>query len=293
MRQMAMAFVAVAVAGCGEKGLHAWDENHDGLIAQCEGLNRVACGVTPGCQGQELACILICRDDGKGGCLPCDDFQCIPQTQPSCESLTAHQCANDPRCVVSLATSPGACPPNAFCETSAVSVCQTKPPSTPDCALIPVGVCSLVPACEVQDITVCSVEPDHGIGNQKPTAGCFPSCTTTQICAARTTASCEGRPPAACTADPKCELQTGPVCEIACLPGQACPPCATPTQLCVTKPSHCESRSIDQCLPADGCQVEAFACLAICEDDGNGGCLPCDAPPPRCVAMTAQKPEPR
>ncbi len=97
--------------------------------------------------------------------------------------------------------------------------------------------------------------------------------------------------PDACTANPSCELQTGPVCAIACLPGQPCPECATPKQLCVTKPTHCETRSIDQCLPADGCQVEQFACLAICEDDGNGGCLPCNAPPPRCVAMAAQPPE--
>jgi hypothetical protein len=236
---------------------------------------------------------MICRDDGQGGCLPCDDFQCVP-AQPDCTSLNAQQCQADPRCVVTLAL--GACPPNAFCDTSAVPVCQNKPPNpNPDCSLIPVGACALVPACEVQDLTVCSVT--HAAGQEDdaaPKCGVLPpgGCTTTQICTNKAPVACEDLAADACTANPNCELQNGPVCEIACLPNQPCPPCATPTPICVTRPSHCETKPVDQCATEDGCMVETFACPAICEDDGNGGCLPCNAPPARCVDLPAPQPEP-
>lgn len=244
MRQLAAVIGVVVLAGCGEKGLHTWDKNRDGLVAACEGLNRLACDVTPGCHGVELACLAICRSDGQGGCLPCDDFQCLPNTTPP--------------------------PPK---------------PNGPECALLPVGVCAFVPACEVKDITVCTV--NHAAEDTKGGCGLVDpgGCTTTQICAQRVGHSCEGTPAASCLSNPACELQNGPVCEVACLPGSACPPCATPSPICVTKSVGCEARSIDQCASEAGCMVESFACLAICEDDGNGGCLPCAAPPSRCVAI--------
>jgi hypothetical protein len=242
-----MAVVAVAAGCSGGIGSQTWDKNHDGLVSQCEGLDQFFCGITPGCEGQAVACIAICVDDGKGGCgSPCGDgFQCVPK------------------------------------------------PSQPSCALVPINSCASIPACEVQTVTSC--EGSSGGGHTEardlaapPSVGCGGGCTSTQVCVNKQNSqSCEATAVDVCTSNPACELQSGPVCLIYCAPGAECPPCATPKQTCVTRTvvNSCENRSLATCTSDVGCMVESYACPAVCEDDGKGGCLPCPGQPSRCVPI--------
>jgi hypothetical protein len=52
--------VSVVAAGCGGVlGDTPWDKNHDGLVGECEGLNRAACAAAARCHVEELACIAL------------------------------------------------------------------------------------------------------------------------------------------------------------------------------------------------------------------------------------------
>ncbi len=51
---------------------------------------------------------------------------------------------------------------------------------------------------------------------------------------------------------------------------------------------QCEGLNQGACAATSGCRGEELACLAICQSDGNGGCLPCDAF--QCVPTTPSLP---
>ena len=292
--------IVVLAAGCGENATQAWDKNHDGLVSQCEGLGQVACSVTPGCEGQNLACAAICQDDGKGGCLPCPkNFQCVPKPAPACKDLNPQQCASDPRCVAdNISTTQnnqictlecrddgkGGCVP-----CNSVPTCRDRAPvPQTQCGQLPIGSCAIVPACTVQTMTVCTANATP------PSAGCFGGgggggCSTTQICVNKQAPLCDSTPISTCTANPSCKLELGPVCEIACQPGTNCPPCATGQQRCVTRATTCDSRSLAECTSAVGCTIETSVCAAICQPDGKGGCLPCVGQS-RCIPLALPLP---
>lgn len=292
MRNVWVASIVVLAAGC--TGSQAWDKNRDGLVGACEGLNRIACELSPGCKGQSLACIAVCVDDGKGGCgSPCpDDFACVPKAQPRCEDLNPHQCSSDKRCVVSTAVCVAICLDDGSggCKPCPATVCMPREPEPqpqPACGLIPIGVCPLVPACHVETQTACTASAG-GTGHSEPgapEAGCGGGCTSTQLCVNTVPVNCESIAVASCTANPSCEVEYGGVCEIACLPGSACPPCATPTARCVARHTpSCEELSVIECGSRPTCRVESYACPAVCEDDGKGGCKPCNVPAPHCMS---------
>jgi len=261
MRNIWVMSLVVVAAGCGVES-KAWDKNHDGLVAQCEGIDRFFCELTPGCQGQELACLAICQDDGKGGCLPCpSDFQCVPKPNqpPSCAIVPINSCASIPACEVQTVT---VCSAEAGLKSPSNETDPSEPPSA-DC-----------------------IGPGGGGGG---------GCTSTQVCVNKVAPGCESTPVSSCTANPSCQLEYGAVCEVACMPGSTCPPCATPQARCVTRPSTtCELRSIDQCTASPGCMIESSYCSLVCEDDGKGGCLPCPGTS-RCVSVvggTTPPPQP-
>lgn len=306
-KRMAWAVGAMLVAGCAGGAVERpWDKNRDGLVQACEGLSPAGCAATPGCEGQQLACTLECRSDGQGGCLPCDSFACLPKPSVDCGTLDDAQCAADPRCElgdppVCLAVceddGTGGCKPSP-CDT--VARCHSKPPF--DCSQLPVGLCSFIPACQVVTDTYClgvaggPTAPDAFDGGQPRCGNDDPTCHTVQRCENRQPLpplTCEQLPLQACAATPGCAVESGgAVCDVACLPGSNCPPCAQPQPpRCVTvAPVGCASRDTSRCAADGACMLESFACPAVCDDDGKGGCKPCDAPPPRCVELPAPPP---
>ncbi len=292
-----VSMVAVVGAGCGQVQGLPWDKNHDGIVAQCEGLDRFFCGLTPNCQGQELACLAICLDDGKGGCLPCpSDFECVPKQPIACSQLSNQQCTNDPRCeLFTVQTGSNIRIPED--QPLNITHCREKQSG---CGAVPVNSCASIPGCEVQQVTVCSgsagAQEDRAIAppicaqDARPSdpalapaqdAGtpCNDGCTSVSICVNKPVIStCEQRDVASCTQRPECELVNGPVCEIACIQGSSCPPCATPAPTCATKTkNHCQNLLTNECSASVGCKLESPVCTAECRDDGKGGCAPCFA----------------
>ncbi len=284
--------VVVVAAGCGQIESQPWDKNHDGLVGQCEGLDRFFCGIRNNCRVEERACLAICQSDGHGGCLPCAaDFECVPKG-PNCGALNAQQCNNDPRCEIVGAASSAATDNAGFkaappYPTEPQTICVERP----SCALVPINSCASISLCEVQSVTVCSGSAGAPVpedsSSDKALAPPIGGCTTTQICVNKAPATCESRSVSTCTADPECELVSGPVCEIACVQGSSCPPCATPSQTCATRHvvDTCQGRPDNQCTQANGCQLESAVCTAECKDDGHGGCAPCFAAS-RCIPLT-------
>ena len=287
-RSLLMSCFVLCTACSGGLGDRPWDKNRDGLVGECEGLNRPACDADPKCRPEPLGCIALCVPDGRGGCdSPCaDDFVCLPR---SCEQLSGSDCSADPRCYVPAdVTCAAVCEPDGRggclpCDPG--PLCRTRP--APDCASLPLGMCAVVPACEIQTRTVCTAG-DHATGVAPPEERCGGGCSTTQVCAHRVAppppARCEALPLDVCLSNPRCEIASGPVCEIACL-GADCPPCAKPHDVCVPRSDDaCSARSVDTCEADSQCQVIHYACPAVCEDDGHGGCKPCNAPPSHCAA---------
>jgi hypothetical protein len=242
---------AVVLVGCSAAdGTKPWDQNHDGLVSACEGLNHDACAANPGCELQPTYCTMDCRDDGHGGCVPC--------------------------------TGGEICRPVA-------------PPPVPDCSNLPVALCQLLPACEVVTQTMCTGvrEPEPTDPSVPPQHGCIgppDQCQTIQTCVNRPMPSCESLPVDACLAHAGCALaQQAIACPAVCQDdgnGGCVPtPCQETQERCVSIAPSCETRSPDTCLSTPGCALQQsdYACPAVCEDDGHGGCLPCPQPEPRCV----------
>lgn len=303
-----VSMVAVVGAGCGQVAGLPWDKNHDGIVAQCEGLDRFFCGITPNCQGQELACLAICVDDGKGGCkdLCGDGFQCVPIQPIACFQLSNSQCVNDPRCeLFTVQTGSNARAPEGDVPAN-LTRCRERQTG---CESVALNSCAAIPGCHVQQVTVCSgsagaqqAESDKAIAPPicatdtrpsedfaappAPDAGaptdagspCGGGCTTFSICtSAPIVNACEQSSVATCTQLPECELVNGPVCKVFCAPGTHCPPCASPALVCAlkTKPNTCQNLSPNLCTASAGCRLETAVCAAVCEDDGHGGCKPC------------------
>jgi len=343
MRQTLMLATMAVMTACGVSGNTPWDQNHDGLITACEGLNPQACAATSGCEAVPTACTMICRDDGRGGCLPsaCDTAgdSCRP-TPPSpvgCNNLPPGLCAAMPMCelvqetVCSGSTTPvdshslGCVPPPDDCHTT--EVCVNRRPV--QCESLSTSACLSHPGCALEGSDVaCAIACDAN-GNCPPCAVPQERCVTApppDVCGARDANTCamDGRcvleqgplcdalcdpngncPPCAvpsvrcvpappvdecgardqnsCAADERCMLEPGPLC--VCSSDGVCPPCAAPSVRCVPVPpvDVCAGRDPNTCEVDGRCVIQAWACAAVCQDDGHGGCLPCTAPPPQCV----------
>ena len=347
MRQTLMLAAMAVMAACGASGNTPWDQNHDGLITACEGLNPQACGATSGCERVPVACTMICSDDGHGGCLPSacdtagDSCRPTPPSQVGCNNLPASLCAAVPLCELvqetvcsgsttpADPTAPGCMTPPDSTECHTTSSCVNRRPV--QCESLTNDVCLSHPGCALEGSDVaCAIACDSN-GNCPPCALPQQRCVTApppDVCGSRDANTCamDGRcvlemgpvcdaacdpngvcPPCAmpnppqrcvpapppdlcgaraqnsCAADGQCMLEPGPIC--LCSPDGVCPPCAAPSVRCVPVPptDECAGRDPTSCEVDGRCVIQAWACAAICQDDGHGGCLPCNAPPTVCV----------
>ena len=287
MRQTLMFVTMAVLTACGSTGNTPWDENRDGLISACEGLNPQACDATPGCEPAAVVCTLECRDDGRGGCLPCIGTEtCRPTPTPppfDCSQLSATQCAADARCELLQAfTTPaddrnGAPAAPEFRQPD-TQVCVTRRPAS--CESLSADVCLARPGCALESsdaspcFMACEVDDE--------TCGCTPAqlrCVTQPP-----PDDCFGRDENSCTLDGRCVLESTAVCDVYCEPGTECPPCSVRNVYCVPAPPPdvCGSRDANSCTFDGRCVlVQGPVCDAVC--DPNGSCPPCANPTVYCV----------
>jgi hypothetical protein len=243
----------------------------------CEQLDAAACGARSDCVLETPECATPNSAGSAAGCLACDPApRCVTRPTPPnpCEGLDGPTCSATPGCEV---IANGACPPcapGATCSPCAsISCVPVQPPSR----------------CEGLDATTCEATPGCLLaGTRCPYCGpnmlcepCEDSLTCIEAPVPPPPSPCDGLDATACEATPGCGLLlTGcPPCEA----GAACPACsAAVTCVPVDPPSPCLGYDVATCSTHPECEVVAYACTAECRDDGNGGCLPCDAPPPSC-----------
>ena len=169
MRQTLMLATMALMTACGaNSGNTPWDQNHDGLISACEGLNLQACDATPGCGHPPVLCQMICLDDGQGGCLnPCGVADlCLPVPPPpaplACDQLSTSACSSDPACEVVQQT-----------------ICSghTEPvdPSVPSCG---VGPCQTITSCVTRAPAQCE-QLDSGVCLAHPGCALVPAALAT------------------------------------------------------------------------------------------------------------------
>jgi len=311
MRNLWIAVVATAVfAGCNAApdGTKPWDQNHDGLITACEGLNHDSCLATPGCEAEAVYCTMVCRDDGLGGCLPCDATETcrpVPTPVPDCSALPPVLCGLVPACqVVTQELCTGVrepepvdptMPPQHDCLTppacQVIQLCVNRLP--PACESLPADACLSHPGCALEAVGYgcAAVCEDDGHGGCRPCEP--PPDLPAPRCVTVAPPSCESVPLDRCSLTPGCyvEDQANFACAAVCEDDGdgGCKPCPTPPiappRCLPILPSTCEARTADTCLSTPGCELVTvdYACPAVCEDDGDGGCLPCPEPEPRCV----------
>jgi hypothetical protein len=69
-------------------------------------------------------------------------------------------------------------------------------------------------------------------------------------------------------------------CDLYCEPGSECPPCEIGECIPAPQPVCEKAYTANSCAALPGCiwteVMEGIACPAVCIDDGNGGCKPCD-----------------
>lgn len=238
----------------------------------CEQLDQYTCALMPGCHLEQVACPALCSPDGN--CPPCDPI-CVSGPS-SCYGLDAASCTARPDCMLEeLAACPDCAPGSSCPPCRSETMCVPARP-VDFCSGLDPAVCASVPGCVVQSTGVCpACDPASGVA--------CPPCTTTDVCVMGQPAdTCAGLDVAACAARSDCALEELTACP-ACLPGEACPPC-TSQFVCVpaAPPSPCLGLDVAACTADARCEVVTYACTTDCRDDGRGGCLPCEAPPPSC-----------
>lgn len=232
----------------------------------CESLAPDACAVDPRCQLVDVQCDVYCDPDGQN-CPACAGQVCVTRPASTCEGLDANTCSTRADCHLEYADCNCGSGPNGggegapcFCEPA--PRCVTNAPSR--CAQLDPAVCVADPACELVPVP-CACP-----------AGGECACPDAVVCQPRSS-SCAGLSDAACTANPACELQTLECAQV-CIPDASgnCQPC-DPANVCVprTVTGPCDGLSETECSANPACELEYSACDAVCEPDGQGGCLPC------------------
>lgn len=218
--------------GANDRAIPCFDENNDG---QCDDISATgtcipvivdnSCETDADCaEGQFCnggvdicACTTECRDDGMGGCLPCE----CPVGLGFCEDISTNtNCISDSDCA-----------DGTVCEIIGVTGCEDVPCEVgPDgtmecrpCDPIPVGIC-------VAPVANCFSDADCAADEQ---------CVLQNVCDPATgeacrpgfapQGTCEPRPATSCSSDADCAA--GQLCDAAdaclappnCNPGEACP----------------------------------------------------------------------
>ena len=291
MKQNLLLATMALLTACGPSGTTPWDQNHDGLVTPCEGLNTQACDATTGCERTPVLCTMECRSDGHGGCLPCAGADlCRPVPPPlvlACAQLPASLCAVTARCelvqqtVCGVSTEPTD-PSVPRCGTGSCTTtqaCADRAPAT--CESLSTAVCLTHPGCALDTFEAACANACDPDGVCPPCAPPQQRCVTVQP-----PDLCELRDPTSCTMDGRCVLEQGPLC--LCSPDGVCPPSATPSLRCVPAPPPdlCGARYQSSCTIDGQCVLEQGpVCDAVCDPDGS--CPPCANPSQRCVPAPA------
>lgn len=144
---------------------------------------------------------------------------------------------------------------------------QSQPDPLTACSGLDEAACEASSACQVQR-PACPTCTDSDCG-PCPAFSCVPvppqgACAELSIdaCGLRSDCRVEDPCPMTCTSDGQCS---------------ACD--ATPS--CVDA-DPCAALDTAACSADSRCELIGWACPAICQDDGRGGCVPCTTPPPSC-----------
>ena len=185
--------------------------------------------------------------------------------------------------------SPGDVPPGYY-------VCPdptcTLPPSVP-CDQLGDQACELSPTCRLKTLW-CSgtVSPDPSDPSQPPPPPPVEKCE--YQCIPKLPLLCEELTgEQACSGRSDCEWAQGPCPMASCDQNGVCPPC--PFTCRAKTPPTCAQLDEQTCSTRSDCEWEQLNCAAVCQDDGQGGCLPCKAGQctPKntiCPAMAPQPP---
>lgn len=248
-------------------------------LGACEQLTRPTCGQRADCTVEPLACDAACRDDGFGGCLPCDAFRCIPTpVVVACEALSVAQCGSRSDCRLDSV----AC--LAICQPDGNGGCAPCPQSQ-RCVTIPPASCSSL------DIATCSTRPDCRVENSASDEGfapCAPDndgCRRPQRCVDVPPPSCEQLDLTQCGQRDDCHVEDA-LCD--------CVNCGCDVPRCVSGPRPCSSLDVNTCSTRRDCRVVfgggGFTEPADCDEED--GCFRPDSgsgspPPPMAYCVDA------
>lgn len=211
---------------------------------------------SPGSHCEPVFCTMVCIDDGKGGCLPCNDGflgRCEPDAQHGC--AWDPDCAADERCEIVCT---GLCPPGSYCTQSCFGVCVKK-----DAGCHADGDCPEGFYCEMMCPNDCGPVPP---GAESP------ACVATK---------CLGQcvpKPSQCTGDVDCPAG------YVCVEQSYCPPCVysepactmpcTTQKVCVPPPKQ-GCRADSDCKPGQQCEVwcPMFCTPEDCDQFCVGHCV--------------------
>lgn len=290
-------------AGAGQRCVVACEHNSQRSCSDFD--DPRSCAASPNCEWEATAiCMMPCTPEGCPSCavshevcrekrvepLPCtalDQRQCLARDECEWSPIKYQVCDDDGRpCPVPDVANPpindpgevaGAGPVDATVSEGAAeamiwrSHCQPRRPE-PVCPVLP----AMYPVCSG------GLEPVAKYDD----AGCLVGYRCPPV------SQCEASSREACLAQgPSCKWNVTGLCQIYCDPARPdCRPCEIGE--CVAVQPTCEAmRDEASCKKIGGGCLwveveEPTYCTMICLDDGNGGCLPCDAKPvkvQRCV----------
>jgi hypothetical protein len=243
----------------------------------CYGLDDATCSTRPDCQLEQVSSCDACVP-GEA-CPPCRaQNMCVPAHPVDfCAGLDEATCAVRPGCAVQQVGVCEACEPGTQCPPCRTESVCVMVGTVDRCSTLDAASCSAHPECSLEQVTACPA--------CAPGANC-PPCQTQTICVSRRPVdTCNGLYAAACSARPDCSLEQVTACP-ACPAGANCPPCTSELVCVPVAPSPCIGLDIATCTTDSRCEVVTYACTQECRDDGQGGCLPCEVPPPSCQPVS-------
>lgn len=201
---------------------------------------------------QPVYCTLICIDDGKGGCLPCNNGylgECVPKPIDGCKE--DKDCGQDEHCETYCT---GFCDPSKGCGQACFGMCIPNAnkgcQSDKDCAQ---GF-----ACEKICPPTCGAQPGSNSSDAMPPPPCVDQ-------------ECFGQ----CVPKIKCKSDKE------CPEGMICAPTMNPTGESFCIPAGIEGCKKDQdCPQGQHCQVDCpmFCSGSGCNMECKGSCVPIKIP---------------
>jgi hypothetical protein len=294
----------------------------DATPPACGSLDITTCGTRADChverssggstgfanpEGAPIACPALCTTDANGvtSCVsgPCDvsdSARCVPNAPAACEALDVNACSSRADChLESSSAADVACPQSCTTDSAGNTVCSGG------CAFVPPTdhcVSNAPMSCESLDANTCTQRADCSLETPPCVATCTVDSLGNRICTtcdatprcvtARPVDTCSGLDANACNARPDCSLESL-ACAAVCIDdgNGGCVPC-DPAVICMPRipPSPCAGLDETTCNADQRCEFMTWACTQECRDDGQGGCLPCVAPPSSCQERPTEPP---